>query len=71
MKFGASSKPLDKLSVEEDAPSSSDMSESVDAANDVLSAIASKDAMALDLALQRHYESCEGGGYKGDSDEEA
>lgn len=36
-------------------------SESEDAASDVLEAIASKDAKALDLALQRHYACCEGG----------
>lgn len=47
-------------------------SESEDAASDILGAIASKDAKALDLALQRHYATCESteddeGGY----DEEA
>ncbi len=35
-------------------------SESEDAATDILGAIASKDAKALDLALQRHYATCEG-----------
>ena len=35
-------------------------SDSEDAAADVLSAIKKGDAKSLDLALQRHYETCEG-----------
>jgi hypothetical protein len=35
-------------------------SDSLDAAKDILAAMSSKDAKALDLALQRHYATCEG-----------
>lgn len=45
-------------------------SESEDAAQDVLDAIASKDAKALDLALTRHYETCAGSGKDKDDDSE-
>ncbi len=37
-----------------------EMSESEDAASDILAAFSSKDAKALDLALQRHYACCSG-----------
>lgn len=33
-------------------------SESVDAAQDMIDAVASKDAKALDLAMKRHYALC-------------
>ena len=70
MKFGA--KSLDKLTDMEEAPpsssSSSDMSESLDAAKDILAAMASKDAKALDLALQRHAACCEDE-YKGSEED--
>lgn len=59
-------KPLEKMAKE--APKE-EASESVDAAQDVLDALASKDAAALDLALQRHYEVCESG-YKASDEEE-
>jgi DNA-binding GntR family transcriptional regulator len=45
-------------------------SDSVDAAQDVLDAMADKDARALDLALKRHYELCEGGGMSEDETED-
>jgi hypothetical protein len=51
-------KALDLL--EKKAPEVPEASESEDAAKDILGAIASKDAKALDLALQRHYACCEG-----------
>ena len=43
-----------------DSDSKSSGSESEDAAQDILDAIADQDARALDLALKRHYELCEG-----------
>ncbi len=46
-----------------------DSDSSIDAAKDVLEAIADKDASALDLALKRHYEMCESDD-EDDSDEE-
>lgn len=59
------------MEVEIKAPDESDMSESEDAANDIISALGSKDAKALDLALQRHYAVCEGTSHsEGGSDEE-
>lgn len=42
---------------------------SVDAAKDVLSAIKAGDATALNLALQRHYESCEDSESEPDADD--
>lgn len=47
-------------------------SESEDAARDVLSAVKSGDAKSLNLALQRHYETCTGAETDddGDMDEE-
>jgi len=68
--MGGSEKPA--VEVEIKAPDESDMSESEDAASDILAALGSKDAKALDLALQRHYAVCEGMGHsEGGSDEEA
>ena len=68
-------KSLDKLVSGAKASEASEASESQEAAQDILDAIASKDAKALDLALQRHMACCEGeeeGEYKDDdSDEEA
>lgn len=52
---------LDKLEAKagyKETPDESDASPAEDAAGDILSAIASKDAKALSLALQRHYEHC-------------
>lgn len=65
-------KSLDKLVSGVKAPEA-EVSESQDAAQDILDAIASKDAKALDLALQRHYDCCEGEdmGDEDDSEEEA
>ncbi len=46
--------------LEKKAPVAAEASESEDAAKDILAAFSSKDAKALDLALQRHYATCEG-----------
>ncbi len=51
-------------------PSEDDSEGGLDAAQDVLEAIADKDASALNLALKRHYEICAGEGDEDDSDEE-
>lgn len=50
--------------------SGSEPSESEDAAQDILDAIASKDVKALDLALQRHAACCEGEPDEDDASEE-
>jgi len=58
MKFGA---PALLLTGDKPAKSRAEEDESsVDAAKDVLEAIADKDPGELDLALRRHYEMCEG-----------
>ena len=55
-----------KLPKDKEAP---EASESEDAASDILAAIASKDAKALSLALERHYACC-GESETEDDDEE-
>lgn len=54
----------------DDASKESEKSESEDAAQDILDAIADKDAKALDMALKRHYELCEGDMKSEDEDDE-
>jgi DNA-binding GntR family transcriptional regulator len=59
------------LGKEETSESSAETSSEVDAAKDILAAIKSNDAKALDLALTRHYEACQGAdeGDEADSEE--
>lgn len=51
---------------EDDSASSSE-----DAASDILAAVKASDAKALNLALQRHYESCQDSESEPDDDTEA
>ncbi len=53
------------------AKKSGKSSELVSAAEDVLSAIAEKDAEALSLALERHYEACKASHASGGDEGEA
>ncbi len=53
------------------AEEESSASESDDAAQDVLDALETKDAKALNLALKRHYELCASGADEEDDEEEA
>ncbi len=69
--MGGPKKPNVEVEIGLPDESDSDDSESVDAAKDIIAAFGSKDAKALDLALQRHYAVCEGTDHsEGGSDEE-
>jgi DNA-binding GntR family transcriptional regulator len=59
VKYGIDTKKMPDLEATKLADES-DVEESgeVDAAQDILAAVASKDAKALSLALERHYELC-------------
>lgn len=75
MKYGVDMKkaPPDltatKLAGEDDGDD--EASSEVEAAQDILDATAAKDAKALSLALERHYELCKGKGESEPTDTEA
>lgn len=60
--MGSLEKMAEKAGYKPAESAEEEASEGMDAASDVLSAIAAKDAKALNLALTRHYESCQMGG---------
>lgn len=61
--------PVDAL--KKDMEEEGDAGGKVDAARDVLSAIADKDASALSMALERHYELCAEGEEEGPESSES
>lgn len=68
MKYGVDPKAEAMAATKLVDESDDEASSEVDAAQDILAAIASKDAKALSLALERHYEVCKGKSEPGEDD---